>query len=75
MGRRATIEGMTKRDYDDQPTEYGGVRDNRRSPLTGRPRRGSAPRTCAAKLSGVRGRFRRMTGARRTAASRATSKR
>lgn len=28
---------MTKRNYDDQPTEYGGVRDNRRNPFTGQP--------------------------------------
>lgn len=27
---------MTKRDYDDQPTAFGGVRDNRRNPITGR---------------------------------------
>lgn len=23
--------------HDDQPTEYGGIRDNSRSPITGRP--------------------------------------
>lgn len=36
MVPRGTIEGMS-RDYDNTPTEYGGVRDNRRNPITGRP--------------------------------------
>jgi hypothetical protein len=37
MTRRATIERMSQRNYDGTPTEYGGVRDNRRNPITGRP--------------------------------------
>jgi len=37
MVRRATIERMSQRDYDNTPTEYGGIRDNSRSPITGRP--------------------------------------
>lgn len=37
MVRRATIERMSQRNYDNKPTEYGGVRDNSRSPITGRP--------------------------------------
>ena len=37
MLRRATIERMSQRNYDKQPTEYGGVRDNSRNPVTGRP--------------------------------------
>lgn len=36
MTRRGTIERMS-RNYDNTPTEYGGVRDNRRNPITGRP--------------------------------------
>jgi len=37
MTRRGTIERMSQRNYDNTPTEYGGVRDNRRNPITGRP--------------------------------------
>jgi len=28
---------MSQRNYDNTPTEYGGVRDNRRNPITGSP--------------------------------------
>lgn len=35
--RRRTIERMSQRNYENTPTEYGGVRDNRRNPITGRP--------------------------------------
>lgn len=37
MARRATINRMSQRNYDNTPTEFGGVRDNRRNPITGRP--------------------------------------
>lgn len=47
MRASATIERMTQRDYDNTATEYGGVRDNRRNPLTGRPTPRSAGQQAA----------------------------
>ncbi len=49
MVRRGTIERMS-RDYDNTPTEYGGVRDNRRNPTTGRP----TPPTTAQQAQDIR---------------------
>lgn len=50
MARRATIERMSQRNYDKQPTEYGGVRDNSRNPITGRP----TPRSASQQAPGMR---------------------
>lgn len=40
---RGSIDLMSSRNYDDIPTEFGGLRDNSRNPLTGRP----TPRTAS----------------------------
>lgn len=40
---RGSIDLMSSRNYDDIPTEFGGLRDNSRNPTTGRP----TPRTAS----------------------------
>ena len=55
MARRATIDRMSQRNYDNTPTEYGGVRDNSRNPITGRPTPRSASQQAAdLRRAGVR---------------------